>query len=263
MLEILELNFVQNALIASFLVSIATGIIGSLIVVNKMSFAAGGIAHGAYAGVGVAFFAGFMPFLGALGAAVILGAMVAFLSFERRDRFDSLIGAIWAFGMAVGIVFSELSHGYTTDLMSYLFGSILAVREFDLYVMSGFDALFIIFAWVFYSRLCAFSFDYEFAQLRGVNVKALYYALSVLIALCVVMSIQAVGLVLVIALLTIAPNIAERFSKSLAQMMIISAVFAFVFCILGLILAFYLNLSSGASIIIVASLAFFISKLKG
>lgn len=262
MFEILSLNFVQNAVIASFLVSIAAGIIGSVVVINKMSFAAGGIAHGAYAGVGIAFFVGFAPFLGALCSAVILGLMVAFFSFEKSDRFDSLIGAMWAFGMAVGIVFSELAQGYTSDLMSYLFGSILAVGRNDLYIMAGFDALFIAFAWIFYSRLCAFSFDREFARLCGVNVKGLYHALCVLIALCVVMSIQVVGLVLVIALLTIAPSLAEKFSKSLAQMMFLSFVFAFVFCILGLILAFYLNLSSGASIIIVASLAFFLSKFK-
>ena len=262
MLEILSLNFVQNAIIASFLVSIAAGIIGSIVVINKMSFAAGGIAHGAYAGVGVAFYLGFAPFLGALISAVILGALVAFFSFEKNERFDSLIGAMWAFGMALGIVFSEMAAGYTSDLMSYLFGSILAVGRNDIYIMSGFDAIFIIFAWLFYSRLCAFSFDKEFAKLRGVNIKALYYAICVLTALCVVMSIQVVGLVLVIALLTIAPSLAENFSKNLAEMMILSFVFALVFCILGLIIAFYLNLSSGASIIIVASLAFFLSKFK-
>lgn len=262
MFEILSLNFVQNALIAGFLVSIAAGVIGSLVVINKMSFAAGGVAHGAYAGVGVAFFAGFAPFLGALASAVILGLIIAYFSFEKSERFDSLIGAIWAFGMALGIVFSELSEGYTSDLMSYLFGSILAVGSGDLLIMGGFDVIFVLFAILFYSRLCAFSFDREFASLRGVNVKALYYALSVLISLCVVMSIQVVGLVLVIALLTIAPSIAERFSRTLAQMMIFSALFAFGFCVLGLVMAFYLNLSSGASIIIIASLAFFISKLK-
>ena len=258
MLDILALDFVQNALIASLLVSIAAGIIGSVVVINKMSFAAGGVAHGAYAGVGVAFFAGFAPFLGALGAAVILGLLIAFFSFEKNERFDSLIGAIWAFGMALGIVFSELSDGYTSDLMSYLFGSILA----DLALMTGFDLLFLLFAILLYPRLCAFSFDSEFARLRGVGVKPLYYTLCVLIALCVVMSIQIVGLVLVIALLTIAPSIAERFAKSLAQMMIYSALFAFVFCVLGLVLAFYLNLSSGASIIIIAALVFFMAKFK-
>ena len=128
------------------LVSIAAGIIGSVVVIDKMSFAAGGVAHGAYAGVGVAFFAGFAPFLGALGAAVILGLLIAFFSFEKNERFDSLMGAIWAFGMALGIVFSELSDGYTSDLMSYLFGSILAVSKADLALMTGFDLLFLLFA---------------------------------------------------------------------------------------------------------------------
>lgn len=252
----------QNAILAGILVSIACGVIGSLIVINKMTFIAGGVAHGAYGGIGIAFYFGFSALFGAAGFAVAIGLLIAFISSKNRDRIDSIIGAIWAFGMAVGIIFVDLSPGYNADLMSYLFGSILAVSKADLALMTGFDLLFLLFAILLYPRLCAFSFDSEFARLRGVGVKPLYYTLCVLIALCVVMSIQIVGLVLVIALLTIAPSIAERFAKSLAQMMIYSALFAFVFCVLGLVLAFYLNLSSGASIIIIATLVFFMAKFK-
>lgn len=252
----------QNAIWAGILVSIACGVIGSLIVINKMTFIAGGVAHGAYGGIGIAFYFGFSALFGAAGFAMAIGLLIAFISSKNRDRVDSIIGAIWAFGMAVGIIFVDLSPGYNADLMSYLFGSILAVSKADLALMTGFDLLFLLFAILLYPRLCAFSFDSEFARLRGVGVKPLYYTLCVLIALCVVMSIQIVGLVLVIALLTIAPSIAERFAKSLAQMMIYSALFAFVFCVLGLVLAFYLNLSSGASIIIIAALVFFMAKFK-
>lgn len=262
MLEILNLTFAQNALIASLLLSVAVGIIGTLVVINKMSFVAGGIAHGAYGGVGIAFFAGFAPSLGALGFALVLSILIAYFSFEERGRFDSVIGAIWAFGMAIGVLFADLTPGYNSDLMSYLFGSILAVPRSDLYIIAGLDLLFLAFVALFYRQICAASFDSEFAYLRGISTKALYYAQSIFMGLCVVISIRLVGLVLVIALLTIAPYIAEKFSKNLASMMILSTLICAMFCVGGLLIAFYLDLTSGASIILLASVIFFLIKLK-
>ena len=140
-----------------------------------------------------------------------IGLLIAFISSKNRDRIDSIIGAIWAFGMAVGIIFVDLSPGYNADLMSYLFGSILAVSTEDLIFMSVLDTVFVLFALLFYTQICAFCFDSEFAKLRGVNVSFLYYLMSALIALCVVSTIRVVGLILVIALLSIPPYIAGRF----------------------------------------------------
>ena len=252
----------QNAFLAGLLVSVACGVIGSLVVINKMTFMAGGVAHGAFGGVGAAFFFGFAPLFGAGVAAVVLGVLIAFISLRSPFRIDNVVGALWAFGMALGIVLADLTPGYNVDLMSYLFGSILAVPSRDLYFMCALDVLFVGFAGVFYRQICATSFDPEFARLRGVKVRALYYATSVLVALCVVASIRVVGLILVIALLTIPPYVAEKFSANLGMMMTLGAVFAGVFCVSGLMLAYFFDLTGGASIILVATTCFFISLLK-
>ncbi|MBE2987014.1 metal ABC transporter permease, partial [Campylobacter californiensis] len=135
MLEVLNLNFMQNALMAGILVSIICGLIGSLIVINRMTFIAGGIAHGAYGGIGIAFFFSLEPLLGAGAFSLLLALIIATITLNDKARIDSVIGAIWAFGMAIGIIFIDLTPGYSSDLMSYLFGSILAVSDTDIYFM--------------------------------------------------------------------------------------------------------------------------------
>lgn len=259
MLEILSYTFMQNAVMAGVVVSILCGIIGTLIVVNRMVFIAGGIAHGAYGGIGIAFFLGTSPLLGAGIFAFILGLIIAAITLKHKERIDAVIGALWAFGMAVGIVFLDVTQGYNVDLMSYLFGSILSVPRLDLWVMGGITLLVGGVVLFFYKELQAMSFDPEFAQLRGVPVRFLYYVLVVLVALCVVATIRVVGLVLVIALLTIPPYIAENFCTRLGTMMLFSALIATVFTLAGLWLSFAYDLTSGASIILVASLSFFLT----
>lgn len=259
MIDMLSYSFVQNAILAGILVSVACGIIGSLVVINKMTFIAGGIAHGAYGGIGIAFFLGIAPLLGAGIFTILLGLIIAFISFKNQDRTDSIIGAIWAFGMAIGIIFIDLTPGYNVDLISYLFGSILTVSDEDLIFMLIMDIFFIFFSIIFYRQICATSFDGEFAKLRGVNVSFLYYAMTLMMAICVVATIRVVGLILVIALLTIPPYIAEKFSPNLGLMMVIASIFSILFCLGGLFLSMLFNLTSGASIIIIAtSVMFFV-----
>lgn len=258
MLELLSLNFMQNALISVLIVSILCGIIGSLVVINRMSFIAGGIAHGAYGGIGLAFFIGFSPILGASIFAVILGLTIAFLTAGDKKGLDSSIGAIWAFGMAFGIILLDLTPGYRTDLMSYLFGSILAVSYDDIKFMSVVLIICLLCISIFYRQIVAVSFDSSFAKLRGINSKLFYYLIILLVSLCIVAMIRVVGIILVIALLTIPPYITQSFCTRLGIMMSISALLAITFCLLGLWLSFELNLTSGASIIAVASITFFI-----
>lgn len=266
MMEILNLSFFQHALIGSFLVSIACGVIGTYVVVNRMVFMAGGIAHGAYGGIGFALFFGLAPLLGATIFALILALVIATITLQNQQRTDAVIGVIWAFGMAIGIIFVDLTPGYNVDLMSYLFGSILSISKLDIWVISSIDLLILSITSLFYRQLQAMSFDSEFAALRGVRVNFLYYVLLLLTALCVVASIQAVGLILVIALLTIPPYLAELFTKHLHSAMIVSMMLAIFFCISGLFVSYFLNISAGATIIFVASLSFFIivgaKKLK-
>lgn len=261
MIEALNFSFMQNALLASLFVSLICGVIGTLIVVNRMVFIAGGIAHGSYGGIGLALYFGIAPMLGASVFALILGIIIAIITHKNSSRLDSLIGVLWAFGMAIGIVMSDLTPGYNVDLMSYLFGAILSVSADDLYGMGAVLMLTIAFVVPFYKQLLAMSFDAQFAKLRGVNTTLLYFVLVGLIALGVVIIIRAVGLILVIALLTIPPYIAEKLTNSMSAMMAVSTLLSLLFCIAGLMLSFALNVSSGASIILVATAVFFIQFL--
>ncbi|NLK66082.1 MAG: metal ABC transporter permease [Campylobacteraceae bacterium] len=258
MQEILSLTFMQNAFLGGILISIACGVVGSLVVINRMTFIAGGISHGAYGGIGIAFFLGISPLLGASVFSVFLAVVVASLTLKEKERFDSIIGAIWAFGMALGIIFIDLTPGYSSDLMSYLFGSILMIDRASLGFITAVDVGIVALVVLFYKEFCAVSFDMEFAKLRGVKTELFYYILVFMMALCVVATIQVVGLILVIALLTIPPYIAEIFSKNLAEMMIKASFISAIFCITGLMLSYKFNLTSGASIIMVASVCFFI-----
>ncbi|CAD7288153.1 Manganese transport system membrane protein MntB [Campylobacter majalis] len=258
MLEILSMNFMQNALLSGILVSVACGIIGSLVVINKMGFIAGGIAHGAYGGIGIAFFLGFSPLLGASAFSLLLAIIIAYITLKDKNKIDSVIGAIWAFGMAFGIVLIDLTPGYNVDLMSYLFGSILTVSDMDILFMLGLDIFFIAITTLLYRQFVAISFDMEYAKLKGIRTNFLYYVMVCMMALCVVATIRVVGLILVIALLSIAPLIAAGFTKRLGSMMVLASIISAIFCILGLMLSYYYDLTSGASIILIASICFFV-----
>lgn len=264
MIEALSYEFIQNALIAGIIVSFISGIIGSLIVVNRMVFLAGGIAHAAYGGIGIALFSGIPIFLGTSIFAVIAALFMAFVTIKQRENIDTFIGLIWAVGMAIGIILVDLTPGYNVDLMSYLFGSILAVNSEDLYFMSVLFVviLFVIIFW--YRDILAVSYDSEYAALRGTNVKFFYTLILVLSALTVVIAIKVVGLILVIALLTIPIYIAQNISSTLYKMMFLSGIIAAVFTLVGLWLSYTFNLTSGASIILVAavSLLLFMAVIK-
>jgi zinc transport system permease protein len=258
MIEALHYEFMRNALLAGLLISISCGIIGSLVVVNRIVFISGGIAHAAYGGIGIAFFLGFSPMLGIIGFSMLIAFVMAGVTLENKQRADTIIGVLWATGMALGIILLDLTPGYKTDLMSYLFGSILAVPKSHLWLMALLSVVIMGTVAAFYKDFLAMSYDEEFARAMGVPVKALYFVLLGLIALAVVMIIQAVGLILVIALLTIPPYIAERRAGSLGVMMLISIVLSAFFSLSGLWFSYTFNLTSGASIIMVAALFFFL-----
>jgi zinc transport system permease protein len=254
--DILTQTFMQHAVLAALLVSLACGVIGVLVVVNRLVFLAGGVAHSAYGGVGLAFYTGLpvLPTTGLFtgGAALLLGLLTR----RRRERSDTLIGVLWAGGMAFGIILLNLTPGYNTDLMSYLFGSILTVTTRDLWLMLAADVLILALTLYYFRDILSFSFDPDFARSRGIPVDGLHLMLLVMIAEAVVMMIQVVGLILVIALLTIPPYLAERHTRTLHGMMVAAGLWSALFCLLGLWAAYLFDLSSGASIIAVACLGF-------
>jgi zinc transport system permease protein len=259
MIEALSFEFMRTALIAGLLASIVCGIIGTFVVVNRIVFISGGIAHAAYGGIGLAFFFGLSPMFGILGFSLLISVVMAVVTWRVRHRADTVIGVLWALGMATGVILIDLTPGYQVDLMSYLFGSILTVPASDLWLMIGLDGLVILTVGFFYRDFVTLSYDEEFARVRGVPVKTLYFLLMAMIALSVVMMVQVVGLILVIALLTIPPYIAERHSGSLLTMMIYSVILNIFFTWVGLWLSYKFNLTSGASIIMVGGACFFIS----
>ncbi len=261
MLEALQYDFIQNAIIAGILISIAAGIIGSLVVVNKITFLTGGIAHSSYGGIGIAIYLGIPVLFGATIFAVITAIIIAILTMKDKKRIDSVIGMMWASGMAIGIIFVDLTPGYNVDLMSYLFGSIIAISSDDIKYLMFLDLFIISIVSLFYKQILAVSYDSEFASLRGINVKFFYTLILILAGLCVVAAIKAVGLILVIALLTIPTYLAETFSNKLSKMMMISSGLATLFTLLGLVVSYYYDISSGASIIVVAVAILTITKL--
>jgi zinc transport system permease protein len=261
MWEALQFEFMRNALLAGILVSISCGIIGSLVVVNRIVFISGGIAHAAYGGIGLAFFVGFSPTLGAGIFAVASSMVMGAVSFKNRHRADTVIGVLWAVGMALGIILIDLTPGYNVDFMSYLFGSILAVPKADIWFMIPMDVVIVLSIVIFYKEFLAMSYDDEFAYIAGIPVKLLYFALLGMTALCVVMVIRVVGLILVIALLTIPPYIAEKYTRTLGEMMVLSSLLGTFFTVAGLWLSYNYNFTSGATIVMVAGLGFFVSQL--
>lgn len=263
MIEILQFEFMRNALLAGLLASIICGVIGTFVVVNRIVFISGGIAHAAYGGIGLAFYFGFSFLIGVLGFSLFIALIMAFISIRAKHRVDTFIGVIWAVGMALGVILLDLTPGYHVDLMSYLFGSILTVPSSDLWLMTILVGLIIAIVGFFYQDFVSLSYDDEFARIRGVPVKLLYFLLIAMIALTVVMVIRVVGLILIIALLTIPPYISEKIAGSLFQMMIFSVCLNILFIFLGLGLSYSFNLTSGATIIMVAAAGFFLSIIPG
>lgn len=261
MIEALQFDFMQNAVMAALLASVICGIIGSLVAVNRLVFLAGGVAHASYGGVGLAFFLGLPVLPVTLCFALAVSVLMAWVTLHMKDRSDTVVGVMWAAGMALGIILMDLTPGYNVDLMSYLFGSILAVSDADVRLMAVLAAVVLVLVIGLFRSFQVMSFDEAFARARGVPVTLLHFLLLAMVALCVVMIIRVVGLILVIALLTIPSFIAGRRARSLAGMMIGGAVLASFFCLTGLAFSYSLNLTSGASIIAVAALGFFLSLL--
>lgn len=249
----------RNALAAGVLVSFACGIIGTYVVINRIVFLSGGIAHAAYGGIGLGYFLGINPTIGAI--VFSLGASLGMGMVHRKtgERSDTIIGVMWAIGMAIGIIFLDMSPGYKADLMSYLFGSILAVPRSDLIIMLVLNVIILVLVALYYKELQAISFDETFAFVVNVPVDRLYLMLVCLIGLTVVMTMRIVGLIMVIALLTMPPAIAGLFVKDMKRMMGLSILLSILFTFVGLLLSYYWNLTSGATIILVAGVSYFIS----
>jgi zinc transport system permease protein len=254
-------SFLQHALAAGVLASIACGIVGSYVVVKRIGYLAGGVAHTVLGGMGIAYFLGKSPIGGALVAALLAAAIIGWVNLRLRQHEDTIIGALWAVGMAIGVLFISRTPGYNVDLMSYLFGNILMVPREDLLLMAGLDAVIVALVVLFRKQFLAVCFDEEFARLRGVPVGLFYLLLLWMVALTVVILIQVVGLILVLALLTLPAAIAGQYTRTLAAMMLVATLLGMIFTGAGLALSYEPDLPAGATIILLAGVAYLCSAL--
>ena len=252
MTDMFQYEFVRNAFFAGVLISIACGIVGTLVVVNRLSFLAGGIAHSAYGGLGIAAFLGWPLFSGIIPFTISSSLLMGYVARKNKERSDTVIGVMWAVGMAMGIILIDLKPGYYVDLMSYLFGSIMTISSTGLALMIVLNIIIVSLIALFYKEVLGISYDEEFATVSGVPAAIVYNVMILMIAFTVIMLIQAVGLILVIALFTIPASIAELFTKDLKRMMITSSALGVLFTITGLAVSYALDITAGATIILTA-----------
>lgn len=254
-------EFLQRALLAGLLASVGCGIVGTYVVVQRISLLAGAIAHAVLGGMGVAWYLDAEPLVGALVAAVVAALLIGWVKLKFSEREDTAISAIWALGMAVGILFISQTPGYSADLMSYLFGNLLMVSSADLWLIAALDVVIVGLVMLLYRQFLAVCFDPEFARVRGLRVNIYYLLLLVLVALSVVMLIQVVGLILVIALMTLPAAIAGRFLHSVSGMMGAAILLGMGFTSGGLALSYAPDLPSGPVIIVLAGIAYLATAL--
>ncbi|MCT4605149.1 MAG: metal ABC transporter permease [Marinisporobacter sp.] len=255
---ILEYKFLQHAIISAIFASIACGIIGTIITEKKLIMMSGGIAHTAFGGIGIGYFLGIEPILGALVFSIMAALGIAKINKKTNTNEDLLVGMFWSFGMALGIIFIYLTPGYPPDISSYLFGDILTVSKMDLYIMLFLDMIIVSVIIAYFQQFKAFLFDEEFTQVIGVRVNFLEYILYILIALTIVILIRVVGIILIITLLTAPTSIAKQFTYDLKKIMMISISIGILFCFVGLYLSYIFQIPSGAAIIIFSVITYFI-----
>ena len=264
--HLLKHTFLQYALLGGLLASVACGIVGSFVVVRRTTYVAGAIAHCVLGGMGAARYLQrvhgvewMTPLFGATAGAVIAALIIAAFTVSGRQREDTVLSAVWAVGMAVGISFIMATPGYYEDLMSYLFGNILMVGVSDLQHMAVLDTVIILLMILFYDKFLIISFQPQLARLRGIPVRAYHTLLLVLIALTVVLLTQVVGLVMVIALLTLPAATVLHFAKRLWVAMLVATILSFLFTVSGIALSYGPELPAGATVIEVAGATYLLA----
>lgn len=260
-----NITFFRYAFLVGILASVAFGIMGTYVVARRITYLAGAISHCVLGGIGAGLYlqkkigiTWFDPMYGAVIAALFAAIVIGLVSIHAKQREDSVIGALWATGMAVGLLFIAKTPGFV-DPMSYLFGNILLVSKNDLWLVTALNLLIIALVMLFYNKFLAVCFDEEFASLRGIKSQLYYLILLCLTALTVVLLVRIVGIVMVIALLTLPAAIAGNFAKRLWQMMLIAIMFSMVFISTGLAVSFNYDLPSGPTIIILAAVTYIVT----
>ena len=253
---IFKYEFLQNAVLTAILASIVCGIIGVIIVQKKLIMMSGGIAHTAYGGVGLAYLLGLEPMLGAVVFSLLASFGLGFIKRRNKENSEVALGIFWSLGMAIGILSVSLSSGYPPDMNSYLFGNILSVTRSNIKVILILAIITSIIIFTFYPFWKTYLFDETFAQIKGMPVVFMEYLLLVLVAITVVILIKVVGIMLIIALLTVPAVSASLITKKLSARMVLASIFGTIYSLLGLYFSYILDIPSGATIIIVSVLGY-------
>ncbi|MBQ6847606.1 MAG: metal ABC transporter permease [Clostridia bacterium] len=255
---VFKYQFLQNALAIGLLSALICGIMGVIITEKKLLMLSGGIAHTAYGGVGLGYLIGIQPIIGALIFSTASAVVIGKINRTKRVQSDVVIALLWSAGMALGITFTGLMPGYPPDMNSYLFGNILSVSHSDILVLAVLSFITLSVYIIFQNDWKAYLFDTAFAEISGINTAVLEYTLLILVALCVVALIKAVGIILCLALLSAPAASAALFSKTLKGRIILSVILTLIFNLTGLTLSYYFGIASGATIVLVAILTYFI-----
>jgi zinc transport system permease protein len=261
MQDILSYEFMRNAIIAGIMASIVCGLVGPFIVTKRMVFISGGLSHAAFGGLGIAYWLGIKPLYGAVAFVLLNALIIAEMGNDRLHRNDLIIGILWAIGVALGIIFIYLTPGYAPDLMSFLFGNVLIVSSPDLINTSVLVLIVTIAVFIFFRGFVLIAFDEDYARAKQLPVKALNRGLLVLVAISIVTLIQVVGIILVLALLTIPVAIASEVSMNFKGIMFLSVLLGILICVVGLFLSYYSELPSGALIVLVGGVMLSLTKL--
>jgi zinc transport system permease protein len=247
--NIFQYDFIIKGLLGAIFASITAGLAGTYVVSKRMVFLSGGITHASFGGIGIGYFIGINPVIGAAVFGIMSALGVEYLSVKQKIREDSAIGILWAFGMAIGIIFIYLTPGYTPNLMSYLFGSILTVTDADIMALGIMSVILILYFGIFYRTILYISFDEVFARTYSSYVDIFKYITTSLIALTIVLNIRMAGVVLVISLLTIPPNIAMLFTKVYFKIVVWSVIAGFIGTATGYTISYFAGIPVGATII--------------
>lgn len=261
MLEIFQYEFMKRAIIATILTSIACGTIGVFIITKKIVSVTGGISHACFGGIGLSYYLGLDPLICLLPFSIFSALLLGMISKKTKISEDTAIGILWSIGVSIGVILIYLTPGYAPDLMTYLFGNILTVPTYDIYLIISVDVIIISFILLFYKEFLAMCFDEEFTEASGVPSNVLYMLLLCLIALTVVSMIKVVGIILIIAMLTIPASISSKLTYNVKYLMLLSCIIGIILSIFGLYISFKFNLPSGATIILIMGISYIIINL--
>lgn len=258
--SLIQYTFFQNALIASLLTSILAAMIGTYIVARKNVFISGGITHASFGGIGIAYYLGLNPFLGAAVFAVLTGTGIEWISNKGKVREDSAIAILWSLGMALGIIFVFLTPGYAPNLMSFLFGSILSVGQADIYMILILTAISALLFTVYYRPILYTAFDPEFSKINGLKANFYRYLMAALVSLAIVVSIRTMGIILLLSLFTIPQATSMIFTHNFRKIIGLSAIFGIIGSFAGLYVAHAMDIPSGAAIIFILTIQYLLIK---